>query len=89
MVTVAIDDKIILSKYDNSYIENKVNNFFKKEFWVENQVVFYWINQQNEDVIWKKIEEINKKEKLGEINFISFEGWQLEWKKHLKNLFSN
>ena len=89
MVTVAIDDKIILSKYDNSYIENKVNNFFKKEFWVENQVVFYWINQQNEDVIWKKIEEINKKEKLGEINFISFDDWQLEWKKHLKNLFSN
>ena len=89
MVTIAIDDKMILSKYDNSYIKNKVNSFFKKEFGVENQVVFYWIEKQDEDIIWNKIKEINKKEELGEINFISFEEWQLKWRNNLKNLFSN
>jgi len=70
-------------QYKNIFLKI-VNNFSVKE--VEEKI---FIIKKDDNIISKKIREINEKEKKWQINFVSFEEGQKQWLSHLKKIFSN
>ena len=52
MVTITVNDKKILSEYKNIEIEQKISNFIQKEFWIEEELILFWmdLDSQNKDL---------------------------------------
>ena len=66
MVTISINDNSILSKYKKWEIETKVSNFFKDEFWIDDELILYWMNAENvsDDIknVYKEAKNIDNSE---------------------------
>ncbi len=54
MVTFAINDKNILSRYSESYVVDKIENFFATEFSIDKWLVLYGFDLEKENYLKTK-----------------------------------